>query len=228
MAPPYVAVLARGGGVLETCHVPLVSLSSGDLPATGEPASGTVVLLLHGWGSDERDLAGLARYLPRGMAWASLRAPLRHPQFGYAWYPLDGDDWAPASAIEDATAKLWEWVDQHLSANALVAPVGFSQGGCMAAQMLRTRPDRVAATAILSGYVSPVPARADGELAAAKPRVFWGRGDADPVIPLAAVAASEEWLARHVAVEAHVYPGLGHSVSEHELADLTRFLSSTL
>lgn len=195
---------------------------------TPEPAaaSGTVVLLLHGWGSDERDLAGLAPYLPQGMPWAALRAPLRHPQFGYAWYPLEGDDWAPAREIDAATAQLWEWVDEHLPATTLVMPVGFSQGGCMAAQMLRTRPDRVAATAILAGYVSPVLADADDELVEARPRVFWGRGDADPVIPPRAVAASEAWLARHAAVEAHVYPGLGHSVSERELADLTRFLSA--
>jgi len=214
--------------------MPLEFVASPGAPLTASeqrdlaPAQGPVVVLLHGWGSDERDLAGLAPYLPRGMAWASVRAPLRHPSYGYAWYPLEGEDWAPARPIADATEQLWEWIDETLPAGARVVPVGFSQGGCMAAQLLRTRPDRVAATAILSGYVSPVPKEGDGALAERRPRVFWGRGDADPVIPALAVSASEEWLAAHTTAEQHVYPGLGHAVSDRELADLRRFLEATV
>ena len=64
------------------------------LRAVGTYASqpGPVALLLHGWGADERDLAGLAAYLPSGLEWLSVRAPLRHPAMGYAWYHLDTED----------------------------------------------------------------------------------------------------------------------------------------
>lgn len=188
-------------------------------------APGPVVVLLHGYGSDERDLAGLAGYLPAGLPWASVRAPLRHPAMGYAWYSLESDaSWAAQPPIDEATDALWEWADTELGADATVVPIGFSQGGLMASQLLRTRPERVVAAAILSGYVLPSALPADVVLAERRPPVFWGRGALDPMIPPHAIAATEAFLPEHSTLEGHVYEGMSHSVSDHELADLAAFL----
>ena len=46
-----------------------------------------LLVLLHGVGSHEGDLIGLAPYLPQAFAIASLRAPLPHGD-GFSWYPL--------------------------------------------------------------------------------------------------------------------------------------------
>ncbi len=46
-----------------------------------------LLLLLHGYNSNEGDLFGLAPYLPLEPAIASLRAPTS-PGYGYAWFPL--------------------------------------------------------------------------------------------------------------------------------------------
>lgn len=182
-------------------------------------------LFLHGWGADERDLAGLSPYIPDALPWASVRAPLRHPSFGYAWYPLESEDsWDHAAAIGEATDALWAWVDEALGETARIVPIGFSQGGLMASQLLRTVPDRVPAAAILSGYVRSGEERADAELAEHKPPVFWGRGSADPVIPARAIEATEAFLAAHATAETRIYQGVGHSVSELELEHLRRFL----
>jgi pimeloyl-ACP methyl ester carboxylesterase len=43
------------------------------------------------------------------------------------------------------------------SGRPAVAAVGFSQGGLMATQLLRTRPERVAAIVVLSGFVQAAP-----------------------------------------------------------------------
>ncbi|MGC4174998.1 alpha/beta hydrolase [Demequina sp.] len=187
---------------------------------------GPVAVFLHGWGSDEQDLAGLAGYLPRGLAWASVRAPLRHPSFGYAWYPLESEDsWDRQAPIDAATDALWTWADAELQDRPLIA-IGFSQGGLMASQLLRTHPDRLTGTVILSGYVLPSTQRADAVLAESRPPVFWGRGDADFVIPPHAIAATEEFLPAHSTLEAHVYTGVGHNVSEQELGHLRTFVES--
>ena len=61
-----------------------------------------------------------------------------------------------------------------------MAAVGFSQGGLMATQLLRTRPGRVAATVVLSGFVQAAPQPADEQLAAERPAVFWGREPGTP------------------------------------------------
>src|SRR6187397_1216191 len=91
-----------------------------------------VALLLHGYGSDERDLAGLARHLPRWLEWASVRAPHRGPGPGYSWYSLENSDFGAQQDVEAATHALWGWVDDTLAAAARLIPVGFSQGGLMA------------------------------------------------------------------------------------------------
>jgi phospholipase/carboxylesterase len=190
---------------------------------------GPTLLLLHGWGSDERDLAGLAPFLPEGLPWASVRAPLRHPYAGYAWYPLESEDsWDDEPAIRSATDALWGWIDATLGDDARIIPIGFSQGGLMASQLLRTRPERIVATVILSGYLRSGPERADAALATARPRVFWGRGSADTVIPARAVTVTDAFLASHADPDARVYAGMGHSVSENELQDLRGFLDGAL
>jgi len=190
---------------------------------------GPTVVLLHGWGSDEQDLAGLAPYLPDAMAWASVRAPLRHPSYGYAWYQLDSEEsWANTAAIDEAADSLWQWVDQALGPDASVVPVGFSQGGLMASQLLRTRPNRVPAAAILSGYVLPTQLEADAVLSERRPPVFWGRGEWDLVIPGHAIAATEAILPAISTLEAREYPGMAHAVCEEELADLRAFLTRWL
>jgi len=191
------------------------------------PGAALTAVFLHGWGADERDLAGLSPYLPGELPWASVRAPLRHPSFGYAWYPLESEDsWDAADAIGDATETLWGWVDEALGPESRIVPIGFSQGGLMASQLLRTRPERVPAAAILSGYARSGSEAADAVLAERRPPVFWGRGGADPVIPARAIASTAAFLGGHATAEVHEYPGLGHAVSERELADLTRFLEA--
>jgi len=187
------------------------------------------VVFLHGWGADERDLTSLATYLPSGLAWASVRAPLRHPSFGYAWYPLDSDDsWDDSVSIASATEALWAWVDETLGAEAIILPIGFSQGGLMASQLLRTRPERVRATVMLSGYVRSGEEAADAVLAESRPRVFWGRGADDQVIPHRALIATEQFLASHSTPDVRTYPRLGHAVSERELGHLGVFLERVL
>lgn len=196
---------------------------------TWESSPGPTAVFLHGWGSDERDLAGLAPYLPRGLAWGSVRAPLRHPSFGFAWYPLESErSWEEQAPIDEAVAALWAWADETLGDDTPILPIGFSQGGLMASQLLRTRPQRVPAAVILSGYALPSPQVADAVLADSLPPVFWGRGDLDPVIPPSAIAATQATLPGIASLEEHVYDGLSHQVSERELDDVRAFLTHVL
>src|SRR5699024_12422750 len=61
------------------------SVRTDELP---EALSGRPLLvLLHGYGSQEHDLMALAEHLPKGPVVASLRAPLPAGP-GYAWFPI--------------------------------------------------------------------------------------------------------------------------------------------
>ena len=109
-----------------------------------------------------------------------------------------------------------------------MVPIGFSQGGLLAIQLLRVHPERYRASICLSGFVAPgiVPGThpADERLAALDIPVFYGYGTADTVVPRFLVNETLAWLEEHTWLSAHAYRGLDHSVSLDEFADLRQWL----
>lgn len=193
----------------------------------GTPGDAPVVaVLLHGYGSHEQDLAGLADALGLALPWASLRAPLEVGGGGAAWFAITtpGDP-APEPVVE-ATDAIWAWIDAHLHPEAVVVPIGFSQGGLMASQLLRTRPDRVRAPVVLGGFVLGAVQPADEQLKAGRPPAFWGRGADDRVITAAAIARTAEYLPRHTTLVERTYPGLAHGINAAEIDDVRAFLAA--
>lgn len=222
--------------VTGTLRVPptLEGMTLAYLASPGAPLKGSderarpVVVFLHGWGSDESDLASLGEFLPEGLAWISVRAPERHPSFGYAWFQLPTLETFDDAAIARAREALWEFLDAHVADGSPFIPVGFSQGGLMASELLRSRHERIAAAAVLSGFVSSEPRADDAALAERRPPVFWGRGALDVVIPEHAIATTAAFLPEHATLDERVYPDLAHSVSQAELVHLRRFLAGVV
>jgi phospholipase/carboxylesterase len=94
----------------------------------------------------------------------------------------------------------------------------------MATQLLRTRPERIAATVVLSGAIHAAPQPADEQLAAERPAVFWGRGARDQVITADAIKRTAQWLPAHSTLTERVYPGLAHGIDNQEISDVRAFL----
>lgn len=197
--------------------------------AAAERRERPLLLLLHGYGADERDLFGLTAYLPPEYVVASVRAPLTppFPAPGYSWYPIEGLDGRDPVHVTDAASLVLDWLDVA-APDAVVGLLGFSQGAAVALQALRLRPDRFAFAVNLSGYVTPGSLPDDAALAERRPPVFWGRGTRDDVIPPFLVEHTISWLPEHVELSGRVYPGLTHSVSENELDDVRVFLEKQL
>lgn len=188
----------------------------------GDRAGRPLILLLHGYGSHEGDLFGLAPYLPLDAVIASLRAP-RPAGPGFAWYDLDPE--LNASRIDggDAAARgILHWLDTQKPSS--VGIIGFSQGGAMAVHLMRHAPERFAWAVSLAGFVLEGEAPADARLAAQRPPVFWGRGTADEVIPSRFIDHAQRWLPNHVELTERIYEGLGHGISESELNDVLAFM----
>ena len=51
-----------------------------------------LLILLHGYGSDENDLFSFAKELPKELCIISLRAPIKIIPYGYAWYNINFDE----------------------------------------------------------------------------------------------------------------------------------------
>lgn len=212
--------------------------------APADRAGRPLLVLLHGYGADERDLFGLVSYLPPEFVIAAVRAPLAptFPAPGYAWYPIGG-----ASAnrgfgaepqhdplngrhqpgVTDAATGFIAWLDAH-APDVPTGLLGFSQGAAVGLQALRLQPERFWFVVNLSGYATPGELPRDGELAELRPPVFWGRGTRDEVIPPFLVEHTVQWLPEHSELSGRVYQGLTHSVSEAELDDVRVFLEKQL
>src|SRR5690606_5626215 len=103
-------------------------------------------------------------------------------------------------------------------------PLGFSQGGAMAMQLLRRNPHSFPGVVALSALLVPGSEAGDDDLRANPRPVFWGHADTDPVISLFSDTLTPTWLHQHTDVTEKIYPCMGHSVSAAELADLRSWL----
>jgi phospholipase/carboxylesterase len=181
-----------------------------------------VALLLHGYGADEKDLPEI---LTGNLPWVSPRAPLSSGGYGFEWYLLTKVNYTPQEDIEKATEKLWEWIDKTLPASSPLIPIGFSQGALMATQLLRTRPERIVKTVLMAGFMLDAKQPADDRLVELKPDVLYCRGEADTRISSDMVERITNWLSQHTKLTAKVYSGLGHSVDNRVIRDLSEYLA---
>jgi phospholipase/carboxylesterase len=186
-----------------------------------------LVVVMHGRGSDENDLAALFPSLPTAFAYASVRAPIEEGP-GWSWFDPGGNERGDPTAenADRAAAAVLDWLDGLGWAPPLVGTLGFSQGGAMSTHLLRRDPGRVRFAVNLAGFIIRGEQDTDAALAVAKPPVFWGRGADDQLFTPAIVDRTGPWLDAHTTAATRVYPGLGHSIAPDELDDVAAFLTS--
>lgn len=204
-------------------------------PASGAPAK-SLVILLHGYGSNGDDLIGLAPHwrpaLPH-TAFVSPNAPEICPGApdGYQWWGIASlDRNARAAGAARAAPALNEFIDAELAAHGLteasLALVGFSQGTMMA---LHVGPRRATPLAGIVGYSGMIADEAALAAAPTHPPILLVHGDADPMIPITAFHQAKAALTgAGFAVESHVSPRLGHSIDMDGLRLGGAFLSRVL
>ncbi|WP_114853909.1 alpha/beta hydrolase [Brachybacterium sp. YJGR34] len=185
-----------------------------------EPGAG-IVLLLHGLGSHEGDLAGLIPLLPARFTYVSVRGIHRYGA-GFAWleHPLDPE--RPA-ALEASAQAVERWIAAQEA--PVVGAIGFSQGGMLALQLLRRSPRALDFVVNLSGAPFPAPMPGDAALAEASPPVLWGHGGLDPLFDEDREEQVRRYLREHTQLSEVLRPALGHAVDEVEVEAIVRFLA---
>ena len=205
-------------------------------PASGEAAR-SLVILLHGYGSNGEDLISLAPYWRDALlttAFVSPNAPEPCPGApgGYQWWALTSvSPSARAEGAARAAPVLDAFIDAELARHGLteaqLALVGFSQGTMMALQVGPHRPHVLAGVVGYSGMLADEAGLAGP--AATRPPILLVHGDADPMIPVSALHQAKAALTRNgFDVESHISPGLGHSIDLPGLQLGVRFLTRVL
>ncbi len=205
-------------------------------PPGVEASTPPLLLLLHGVGSNEDDLFGLAPFLDERFLIISARAPNTLGPGSYAWFEVDftpqGSIINPAQAEASRKALitfLGEAVAAYGADPEQVYLMGFSQGAIMSAGVALTQPELVAGVVLMSGRILPEirPLIAAPEKLEGMPFLVV-HGTADTVLPIVHSHASRELLSSlPVELTYHEYK-MGHEVSQESLSDVTAWLSAHL
>jgi phospholipase/carboxylesterase len=203
-------------------------------PAAAGPAP--MLVLMHGYGSNEHDLFELAPYLDPRLVVVSVRAPIVLMPGSYAWFEIAftaegivSDPRAAARSAELLAAFVGEAAAAYGADPQRIYLGGFSQGASMAAIVALSRPDLAAGAIVMSGLLP-----SEVMDAAAAPETLAGRaflvthGAEDVVVPIAHGRATRRMLeGLPVALTYREYH-MGHTIDADSLADVRAWLSAQI
>lgn len=126
-----------------------------------------VILMLHGYGSDESDLFSFAPEIPEKYAIFSLRAPHQLQPFGHAWYAINFDNakgkWSDDEQAKEARDIVSKVIDEIVHGFPIdpndITLLGFSQGTILSFAVALSYPEQVRRVVGLSGYVNETSSR---------------------------------------------------------------------
>ncbi|MGK4568777.1 alpha/beta hydrolase [Flavobacterium sp. 3HN19-14] len=193
-----------------------------------------LLLLLHGYGSNEEDLFSFANELPAEYYVISVRAPY-DLQFGsYAWYAINFDadenkfsDHDQARTSRDLIAS---FIDEIIAKYPIEAEnvtlIGFSQGSILSYAVALSYPQKVNRVAAMSGYLNTeILAENYEKNDFSNLKFFISHGTADQVVPVDWDRKSKPFL-DDLSIE-NVYKEypIGHGVSPQNFFDLRDWLN---
>ena len=184
-----------------------------------------LVVLLHGRGSNETDIIGLADHLPDTFAYVALRAPITEGG-GYSWFANRGIGRPRPESLTATIGWFRDWLDEVAPPGRPVVLVGLSGGATFAGGLLLDEPKRFAGLATLYATLPfdvGLPVTHD-HLQGAPVLVI--QGDADHVIPPELQARTWQYLRAESGADltTHRSPG-GHGLTSDDVGVLADWLA---
>lgn len=192
-----------------------------------------LIILLHGYGSNEDDLFSFAPELSEEAYIVSVRAPYTVPPYGYAWYAINFDANQNKFSDDNEAIKSRELIVQFIDSLIAAYPidsnqvnlVGFSQGAILSYAVALSHPEKINKVVALSGYFNEnilTPNYRSNNFS--KLKFFASHGTVDQVIPV-------EWARKTPAIlddlnvdnQFKEYP-VGHGVHPLNFKDFKDFL----
>lgn len=194
------------------------------------------MLLLHGVGSNERDLFSLADQLDERFTVISVRAPIERQPGAYAWFPVEfipGGFKINTGAAKASRDALVSFLEQIIPAENIdprqVYLMGFSQGSIMSVYVALTYPEMIRGVVAMSGRLLPeaYDERAPDERLAGLP-VYAVHGTEDAVIPISFGRDLRDKLQElPLRFEYHEF-AIGHWVTPETLGRISAWLTREL
>ena len=192
-----------------------------------------LVIMLHGYGSDENDLFSFANELPENLFIISVRAPYKMQPYGNAWYAINFDaekgKWSDNEQAEESRDLIAEFIDECIATYPVdknnITLLGFSQGSILSYAVALNYPEKVKNIIALSGYINQDILPKDLESKNLNHLDFYcSHGSADQVIAIEWARQTVPFLSKlNIKHKYSEFP-VGHGVAPQNFFDLKNWL----
>ena len=196
-----------------------------------------LMIMCHGYGSDENDLFSFANELQKEFFIISLRAPQVMYPFGHAWYTINFDNaqgkWSNDEEARASRDKIAEFIDYACDTYPVnrnnVTLLGFSQGTILNCAVALTYPQKIKNVVALSGYINlEIIPKNYQDYDYSYLNFYCSHGNADQVIPVEWARQSLRFLeANNIAVQYSEFP-VGHGVSPQNFYEFKTWLDDKI
>ncbi|CAL2061401.1 alpha/beta hydrolase [Tenacibaculum sp. 190524A05c] len=198
---------------------------------TTENAS--LLILLHGYGSNEDDLFSFSEELPDELRIVSVRAPYDMGYGGYAWYAInfdaDENKFSDIGQAKSSVQKISDFIDdlKKMYAPKKTFLLGFSQGAILSYALSLNFPNKVQHVVALSGYLNEelLPNSISNDI---ETDYYISHGSVDQVIPVTWARKAPEYLSNlNLSNQFSEYP-VGHGVAPQNFYSFKEWIDSRL
>ena len=201
------------------------------LPAENPP----LLILLHGYGSNELDLFSFADELPETLVIVSLRAPYKMGHGGYAWYDINLDSknnkFSDLNQARKSLQKITTTIDyiktKHNTNPNNTFLLGFSQGAILSYALSFNFPNKIEHVIALSGYLNSelIPKENTQKI---HTDYYISHGAVDQVIPVEWARKAGPFLdSKGLKNEYSEYP-VGHGVAPQNFFSFKKWIENRL
>ena len=196
-----------------------------------------LLIMLHGYGSDENDLFSFSSELPEELFIISLKAPYSLEPFGHAWYAINFDSeqnkWSNTEQAIKSRDLVTKFIDEAIEHYPVkkdnITLLGFSQGTVLSYAIALMYPEKVKNIIALSGYIDQdlLPDQAD--VNRYKHLDFYcSHGSEDQVIPVDWARKAQPFLnSLNIKNRYSEFP-VGHGVAPQNFFELKEWLKNRL
>lgn len=203
---------------------------------TIEQKNPPVLILLHGYGSNEEDLFSFASELPGELLIVSARAPNNMDFGGFSWYTIsldaNNEKFSDVDEARKSLTKIAAFIE-YIKATYKTDPnntflLGFSQGAVLSYALSLNHPNKVNHVIALSGYINDDLVPNNVSDLKITTDYYISHGSVDQVLPVEWARKAPEYLKtnklQHVYSE---YP-VGHGVAPQNFHSFKSWIEERL
>lgn len=151
-----------------------------------------LLVLIHGYGSNEQDLFSFEPDVPKDWLVVSLQAPISLNMGGFSWYDIDfinTEKFINVPQAKQSLITILNTIEEIKTQYQLKNPAhlcGFSQGGILSYALALTYPEKFSKIACLSAYPEEkiLVQKVNDKKKLSHLKFFISHGTNDPVIPI--------------------------------------------